>query len=143
MRTGDFKQLILKLFGNREFYGYQVHKVLLSEGIKVGISRLYRVLNEMLKEGLLEGRWEKSRIGPRRRVYQLGVKGREELNNILLDAIRTVHGFYGGYLMSLLPKINVFDDIISLFTDGLKGYENIAYIISNYSRMNEVLISNI
>jgi len=97
----------------------------------------------MMREELLEGRWEKSRVGPRKRVYQLGKKGKEELNNILLDAIRSVHGFYGAYLMSLLPKVNVFDDIVSLFTDGLKGYANIAYVISNYSRMNEVLISNI
>ena len=143
MRTGDLKQIILKLFGNREFYGYQIHKVLVSEEVKIEISRLYRVLNEMMREELLEGRWEKSRIGPRKRVYKLGKKGRNDLNNILLDAIKTVHGFYGGYLMSLLPKINVFDEIVSSFTDGLKGYVNMAYLISKESRMNKILISTI
>ncbi|MCW4038083.1 MAG: helix-turn-helix transcriptional regulator [Candidatus Bathyarchaeota archaeon] len=143
MKTGDLKQIILRLFGNREFYGYQVHKVLLSEDVKVEMSRLYRVLNEMRREELLEGRWEKSRIGPRRRVYRLGRRGREALNKILLEAIRTVHGFYGAYLMSLLPEVNVFDDIVRLFTDGSKVYENIVYIMTKYSRMHEVLISNI
>jgi PadR family transcriptional regulator PadR len=143
MRTGDLKQIILKLFGNREFYGYEVHKVLLLEDVEVEISRLYRVLNEMRREELLESRWEKSRIGPRKRVYQLGKKGREELNNILVDAIKTVHGFYGAYLMSLLPQINVFDDVVRSFTDGLKGNENVVYVISKHSRMNEFLISNI
>ena len=143
MRTRDLKQIILKLFGNREFYGYQIHKVLISEEVKIEISRLYRVLNEMMREELLEGRWEKSRIGPRKRVYKLGKKGRNDLNNILLDAIKTVHGFYGGYLMSLLPKINVFDEIVSSFTDGLKGYVNMAYLISKDSRMNKILISTI
>jgi DNA-binding PadR family transcriptional regulator len=143
MKTGDLKQIILRLFGNREFYGYEVHKVLLSEDVKVEISRLYRVLNEMRREELLEGRWEKSRIGPRRRVYRLGRKGKAALTKILLDAIRTVHGFYGAYLMSLLPKVNVFDDIVRSFTDGSKGYEHILYVITKYSRMHEVLISNI
>jgi len=60
MRTGDLKQVTLKLFGNREFYGYEVHKVLVSEDVKVEISRLYRVHNEMMREVLLEGRWKKS-----------------------------------------------------------------------------------
>jgi len=76
-------------------------------------------------------------------VYRLGRKGREALNKILLEAIRTVHGFYGAYLMSLLPEVNVFDDIVRLFTDGSQGYENIVYIMTKYSRMHEVLISNI
>jgi PadR family transcriptional regulator PadR len=143
MRTPILKQLILKLFGNREFYGYQIHKILVSEGVKIEISRLYRVLNGMMREGLLESRWEKSRLGPRKRVYKLGKKGRNDLKNILLDAIRTVHGFYGAYLMGLLPKINVFDDLVSSFTEGLKGHGKIAYIISKYSRMNEVLLSTI
>jgi DNA-binding PadR family transcriptional regulator len=131
------------LFGNREFYGYEVHKVLVSEDVKVEMSRLYRVLNEMRREELLEGRWEKSRIGPRRRVYRLGRKGKVALTKILLDAIRTVHGFYGAYLMSLLPEVNVFDDIVRSFTDGSTGYENIVYVITKYSRMHEVLIPNI
>jgi len=143
MKTGDLKQIILRLFGNREFYGYEVHKVLVSEDVKVEMSRLYRVLNEMRREELLEGRWEKSRIGPRRRVYRLGRKGKVALTKILLDAIRTVHGFYGAYLMSLLPEVNVFDDIVRSFTDGSTGYENIVYVITKYSRMHEVLIPNI
>jgi len=54
-----------------------------------------------------------------------------------------VHGFYGRYLMSLLPTINVFDDLVSSIIRGLKGYAKIAYVISKYSRMNEVLIFSI
>lgn len=143
MITSDLKNIVLKMFGDREFYGYQVHKMLVTEGVKVDISRLYRVLNEMLKEELLESRWEKSRIGPRKKIYQLGKRGREELKSILLDAIKTVHGFYGSYLMKLLPKVNIVDDIVSLFMDGLEGEDNVAYVISKYSRMNEVLISTL
>jgi SAM-dependent methyltransferase len=97
----------------------------------------------MMREGRLESRWEKSRIGPRKRIYKLGEKGRKDLNNILLDAIRTVHGFYGAYLMSLLPKINVFDDLVNAFTEGLKEYAKIGYVVSKPSRMNEVLLATI
>jgi len=50
MRTKDLKMFILKMFGGREFYGYDVHKKLGSEDVKIAISRLYRVLNEMLRE---------------------------------------------------------------------------------------------
>ncbi len=52
MRTVDLKRTILKVFGDREFYGYDVHKVLVSR--RVETSRLYLVLTEMLREGLLE-----------------------------------------------------------------------------------------
>lgn len=125
------------MFGDKKFYGYEVHKKLVSEDVKVEISRLYRVLNEMLREGLLESRWERSRFGPRKRVYWLGRKGREELKKILLDAIKTVHGFYGKYLMKLPPKVNAFDSICSLLTDELRGQGNIGYITSKYSVMHE------
>jgi PadR family transcriptional regulator PadR len=143
MRTGDLKQVILKLFGNREFYGYEVHKVLVSEDVKVEISRLYRVLNEMRREELLESRWEKSQMGPRKRVYQLGKKGKDELNNILVDAIKTVHGFYGAYLMNLPPKINVLHGIIRLLTDGMMGDETIVYIATKFSPMHAMIIYNL
>ena len=44
------KKLILKLLGHKEVYGYEVHKILASEGVELEISHLYRVLNGMLKE---------------------------------------------------------------------------------------------
>ena len=68
----------------------------------------------MRKVGLLKDRWEKSRSGPRKKMYKISDKGNEVLNEILLDAIATVHTFYGDYLRSLLPGINVFGEIIGL-----------------------------
>jgi len=140
MRTWDLKRIILKMFGDREFYGYEVHKKLVSEDVKIAISRLYRILNEMRREGLLEGNWKRSRFGPRKRVYQLGRKGREELNRILLDAIKTVHSFYGKYLMKLPSVVNPIDSICSMLADELKGEVNIAYVASKYSGMHEKMI---
>jgi len=136
----DLRKIILKMFGDREFYGYDVHKKLLSENVKIEISRLYRVLNEMKREGLLESRWERSQLGPRKRVYQLGRKGREELDNILLDAIKTVHSFYGKYLMKLPSKLNPVDGICSLLTDEMKGTKNIGYVTPNFSPIHERMI---
>jgi len=70
LRTEDLKKIILKTFRRREFYGYEAYKKLKSKDIKIEISRLYRVLNEMQREGLLDNRWERSQLGPRRRVYR-------------------------------------------------------------------------
>ena len=140
MRTVDLERVILKMFKDKEFYGYEVHKRLASEDIKVELSRLYRVLNEMVKERLLKSRWENSQIGPEKRLYWLDEKGRKELDKIFLDAIRTVHSFYGDYLMSLPPKISAFNSICRLLTDKLKGQVNIAYITLTNSVMHEKMI---
>ncbi|NIM45495.1 MAG: hypothetical protein GTN80_07610 [Nitrososphaeria archaeon] len=143
----DLKRIILKIGGDKEFYGYEVSKRLVAEDVKVNTSRLYRVLNEMLKEGLLEGSWERSRFGPRKRVYRLSEKGGEELNKILLDAIKTVHIFYGRYLMNLPPKVNAFDSICGLLVDelkrqGMKPLESTLFSVSmNTVRRSHSIIS--
>jgi len=143
MRTKDLKRLILRMFGDKEFYGYDVHRQLVSENNEIELSYLYRILNEMLKEGLLEAYWEKSRFGPKKRIYKLSRKGKEELNTILLDAIKTVHSFYGKYLVNLPPKVNVFNKICNLLTDEFNGQSKIAYLASKYSKMHERMIRGI
>jgi DNA-binding PadR family transcriptional regulator len=137
VRTADLKKTILKVFGDREFYGYEVHKVLLSRETKVEISRLYRVLNEMLREKLLEGRWEKSRKGPKRRIYKMSSKGRNAMDEIFLDAIQTVHMFYGKYLMSLAPKVNILENIYSSLTDELEMQSKIACVTPQFTPIHE------
>jgi len=140
MRTEDLKRIILKMFRGNEFYGYEINKKLSQAGIEVELSRLYRVLNEMRKEDILESRWEKSHSGPKKRMYRLGGRGREELDRILLDAIATVHGFYGEYLQNLRPKINVFAEIFGPIIEKLKGHENIAYFTTKYYGIHEMVI---
>ena len=145
MRTEDFKKIILKLVDSRqsEIHGYDLHKVLSSEKIEVELSRLYRVLNVMSKEGLLESRWEKSQHGPRKKLYRLGQKGRMELDELFLEAIDTVHSYYGKYLQSLSPKINVFDNIFCLLTGEMKGHEKIAYLTIANSVMHKLVLLNL
>lgn len=145
MRTEDLKRIILKLLnsGLTEIHGYEIHKMLASENIEVELSRLYRVMNVMLKEGLLESRWEESQGGPKKRLYRLGENGRKELEKILLDSIEVVHSYYSKYLQSLRPKVNIFADIFSLLTGELKGHEKIAYVTNIKSPMHRIMLDNL
>jgi DNA-binding PadR family transcriptional regulator len=140
MRTEDLKKIVLTMFGSREFYGYEVHKELASEKIEVGISRLYRVLAEMLRDRLLEVRWEKGQLGPRKRVYRIGEKGKREREKILLDAIETVHGFYREYLLNLPAKTNVLNNVCKLLSSNVDRKGEIAFISSQYSVMHEEIL---
>ncbi len=140
MRTEDLKNSILKMFGHKKFYGYEVHKKLASENMKIEISRLYRVLNEMMKEKLLDGGWERSPVGPRKKVYSLGSKGKEKLDVMLLEAIGTIHSFYGKYLTGLPSEVNPLSRMCSLLTEKLKGQANIAYVAPKHSGMHERMI---
>jgi DNA-binding PadR family transcriptional regulator len=143
VKTEDLKGFVLRMFGIREFYGYEVHKELASVKIKVGISRLYRVLTEMSQDGLLEGRWEKSRLGPRKRIYRLGQKGKKQRKKILLDAIETVHMFYSEYLLTLPAKVNVITSICRLLTSNVDRKGEIAFISPAYAAIHEKVLRDI
>jgi PadR family transcriptional regulator PadR len=142
-RTDDLKRAILLLLRNDELYGYDINRRLAQQDMSSNISRLYGVLNEMQKDRLLGDRWERSKEGPRKKMYSLTEKGREALNEILLGAISTVHLFYGDYLRSLYPGVDVFGDIMGLLTDGLKEGDSTAYISHNFDGINQVLIRTI
>ncbi|NIN51950.1 MAG: hypothetical protein GTN80_06500 [Nitrososphaeria archaeon] len=143
MRTDELKEIILKNFWDKKFYGYDAYKKLISNNIKVELSRIYRVLNEMLREELIEFSWENSQQGPRKKIYCISKKGNEQLNNILLDAINTVHSFYGKYLMNLPSKVNPIDKFINSLVNEVPEEGNLGYIIQKYSTMNEKIIEKI
>jgi len=143
MRTENLKRIILRMFGSREFYGYEVHRELASEKIEVGISRLYRVLTEMSKDGLLEGRWEKGQLGPRKRMYRLGQKGKKQRKKILLDAIETVHEFYSEYLLTLPAKVNSITSICRLLSSNVDRKGEIAFISPTYQAIHERILHDL
>jgi len=143
VRTEDLKKIILRIFGTREFYGYEVHKELASEKVEVGLSRLYGVLTEMLRDGLLEGRWEKGRLGPRKKVYRIGEKGKKEREKLLLDAIETVHRFYSEYQLTLPAQTNVLTSVCKLLSSNVDKRGEIAYISPSYSVMHERQLHNL
>jgi DNA-binding PadR family transcriptional regulator len=143
MRTEDLKRVILRMFGSREFYGYEVHKKLASEKIEVAISRLYRVLTEMLRDELLVGRWEQGQLGPRKRVYRIGEKGRKEREKLLLAAIETVHEFYSEYMLTLPAETNVLNNLCKLLSSNVDRKGEIAYISSQYSVIHEKMLRSL
>lgn len=131
------------LVGSNEFYGYEIHKILESQGIKIEISRLYRLLNEMLKANLFSSRWEKSSSGPNKRVYKLDRKGLKKREEQLLDAIGIVHKFYGEYLQGLPKKLNVFDKIVDYFKIQTLEIKKIGLLAHSKSKIVDLLIKKI
>lgn len=143
MRTPELKATILRIAGDSEFYGYEIHKLLEQRKISIGIGRLYSVLAEMKKEKLLIDRWEESKSGPKRRVYKIGDKGFKERDKILMEAIRTVHEFYTEYLNSLPPENSVFNLISQLLTRRISKSSNIGYASTKFTGPVRKIISQL
>jgi len=133
MRTLELKNIILRMMGNNEYYGYEIHKELEQRKVNVGTGRLYSVLAEMKDEGLLKDRWETSQSGPKRRVYQTAKKGNIARDKILGEAIKTVHEFYLEYLFTLPSELSVFNIISDLLVEKLPKNANAAYVSSRFS----------
>jgi|SRR5271157_834696 len=106
MHKDDLKKTIVEMLGTTEMHGYEVQKQLVSRGFRPNISYLYRVLAEMETEGYLEGTRMKSALGPERKVYKLGKKGSEKLDQELKEAVKTIHVKYMQYLSKLPPEKN-------------------------------------
>lgn len=104
MHKDDLKKTIVEMLGTAEMHGYEVQNQLASRGLRTNISYLYRVLGEMEKEGYLEGTRMKSALGPERKVYRLGKKGSEKLDQELKEAVKTIHVKYMQYLSKLPPE---------------------------------------
>lgn len=104
MHKDDLKKMIVELLSTAEMHGYELQKQLASRGFRPNISYLYRVLAEMETEGYLQGTRMKSGLGPERKVYRLGEKGTEELDQELKEAVKTIHVKYVQYLAKLPPE---------------------------------------
>ncbi len=133
MKTPEIKTTILKIAGTREFYGYEMHKELEEKNIKIGIGRLYSILTDMKESGFLEDKWEKSKAGPKRRIYRIARKGKIEREKILMEAIKTIHEFYTEYLLSLPREKSAFKIISGVLTEKLASGSTIGYAASRYS----------
>ncbi|MFX1483237.1 MAG: helix-turn-helix transcriptional regulator [Promethearchaeota archaeon] len=132
-RTPELKKAILKMAGKGEFYGYEIHKKLEQKNINIGIGRLYSVLSEMMSEGLLKDRWERSQKGPKKRIYRIAKSGEDERERMLVEAIKTVHEFYTDYLLSLPPKLSAFNKMADLLIEKVPKHANLAYAANRFS----------
>jgi PadR family transcriptional regulator PadR len=139
----DLRKNILSLFSTKDMYGYEVKKRLELDGRKIEAARIYSILKELYNEGLIIDRWERSRSGPRKRVYSLGEKGKDALKANLLEAISVVHKSYGEYLMSLYPKVDIIGEILNHLVKGMDEIKNIGYFTNQYYGSTDMIISRI
>ncbi|MCF7942506.1 MAG: helix-turn-helix transcriptional regulator [Spirochaetia bacterium] len=73
---------LLQLLTRASTHGYDLAEQLADFGFDPGelnISTLYRTMRKMEEDMSVTSRWEKSEHGPRRRVYEITERGREEL----------------------------------------------------------------
>ncbi|PKM87187.1 MAG: PadR family transcriptional regulator [Firmicutes bacterium HGW-Firmicutes-10] len=64
-------------------YGYGLIEQLVNFGFSpedLNVSTLYRTLRKMEGEGLVTSLWEESDQGPKRRVYEITLEGKENLD---------------------------------------------------------------
>lgn len=133
----------MMLVENKEFYGYDLYKTLQSSGVTIERSRLYRILNEMLKDKIFSSIWEKSQSGPKKRVYKLDIIGTKKREEILFEAIGVVHKFYAEYLQSLPDEINIFDMMVNFLLSRMPETKKIGLVTRNKSKIVETLIKKI
>ena len=142
-RTENIQQMIIKLLGNRDLHGYDIHKKLETRGMKIGIGRLYEILNQMYKDGFLSDIWKQSESGPKKRIYSLNSKGREAREAILVEAIYTVHEFYGEYLRDLPPEKSAFMLMANHLAENLASDATIAYVAMKSTKPIKAVLSSL
>jgi len=75
---------LLCLLNEETGYGYGLIEKLSFFGFddeKINIGTLYRTLRKLENEGLVNSDWEQSEQGPKRRIYNITVTGKEELSS--------------------------------------------------------------
>ncbi len=143
VRTEDILQMVIKILGDRDMHGYDIHKELEARGMRIGIGRLYEILNKMHDEEFLSDSWSESTSGPKKRVYSLNAKGRNARETILMDAIHTVHEFYGEYLRNLPPEKSAFTILASHLARGLGPDSTIAYVSMRFTKAIQMMLVNL
>ncbi len=88
---------ILLFLDRRPCHGYELRRILLPLVGDVEITKLYRWLREMEKEGLIEGTNEEGPHGPSRKMYNLGPRGERQLRDALRYSMATVLHFYDAF----------------------------------------------
>lgn len=84
MRKGLLELAVLASLRGRKLYGYDIVKRLAAVGgLVMGEGTVYPILSRFKKDGLVETTLVESAEGPARKYYQLTVKGRRLLADML------------------------------------------------------------
>ncbi|MFE8700074.1 PadR family transcriptional regulator [Cytobacillus sp. FJAT-54145] len=81
---GSTSMILLSLLSDKDMYGYEITEKVqeLSEGyLSYKEGTLYPALKRLELSGLVEGYWESSSDGPRRKYYRITKTGKESLND--------------------------------------------------------------
>ncbi len=140
MNSNELREFILRNFHKQLFHGYQVFQALEEMRISISTTRLYKVLNGMLSEGLLKDKWVKSEAGPQKRVYKLTKLGHQERNKILRRAISIVHEFYLEYINSFPKEKNRVYNICTLLSKHVSKNGTIGSLVCNFSESTRYIL---
>lgn len=95
------RSCVLLLLREAPAHGYDLlHRLLPLGFARDDPGRIYRALHDLEQEGLVASAWERSEVGPDRRIYELTREGQQELHQHVktLDQARNVlEGFLGRY----------------------------------------------
>lgn len=88
---------VLLLLDRKPCHGYEIRQLLEPMVGEVEVTKLYRWLRDMEKDGLVECDEHKGPFGPTRRVYRLGERGERQIRLVLRDAMATLLHFYDAF----------------------------------------------
>ena len=91
------RNLVMLMLDRRPTHGYEIRRQLLPLVGDIEVTKLYRWLREMEKEGLVESSMKKGPHGPERKEYKLGSRGERYLREVLKDSMRVVLHFYDAF----------------------------------------------
>lgn len=87
---------LLLLLEDQAIHGYELRRRLELHGVITEPGAMYRMLRKLERDGCAASSWAKSVAGPRRRLYELTAKGRQELDQLVgtIAATRDVHAAF-------------------------------------------------
>ncbi|MHA2140237.1 MAG: PadR family transcriptional regulator [Candidatus Thorarchaeota archaeon] len=141
MRKPELRKNLLRIINVEKIHGYDIHKRLSAEGVRIGLTRMYSVLDEMVKDGLLTECWQKSRQGPKKKVFSLSESGDLERMTLLIDSVNSVHEFYLGYLQTFPPERNIFDLVWASLASDIRESPTIAIAVGHLSQPVDYLLN--
>jgi PadR family transcriptional regulator PadR len=89
LRRGVTAYCVLAVLRDRESYGFDIVRVLASNGgLVTSEGTIYPLLARLRRDGLVTTTWRESDAGPPRRYYRLSADGRRALDAFVADWAR-------------------------------------------------------
>lgn len=129
MARGDVQAAVLRAIQQGATYGYHIHRSLGDAGVDVRLNHLYPVLKRMEDDGFVASSESPGERGPMRREYVITPKGRQYLDDVLLDAVSMVRLAYLEYLASDRTTMQRALDLLAKYVPHAKLHGRTALIV--------------